>query len=1402
MIELKAEQIEALLLDGLPVITVPTGARPHLGGLDYVDLGAALKHALAGRTARIHMLVAYFSHSEVRDTSGRDTPDAIVLGELAEAASAEYHDDAAESSLSLAFGELTSVEACMAFWAWYWACRWHAADTVNAEAAARWRTNLLKALQSDENVAAQAIARLLADDDFDAWFQKVPDSEQDSWVDIAGLVNSADVRAAGSTVGTGAAARLFTFLCARKADVRWGGMGRGREQKGTFHPKLYVIERENQAGTADSVVLVGSGNWSKSALSAQGKHGNVEMGMGFRIAGHVWGECAPDSASPASRVTWAGKRIFQEFCTQISAWKPTTDRPVIGVFADVKQALVRPLAPPSHAEQDAQFPPLLQPYVDALRFARDVLSDQLGYARLRGLPAGVLQGTGQYQEDGARRLVAIIERDWGALLCDSTGLGKTWVAMRVIAHYARVFRDLRVVVIVPNATKSQWEEELNQQRRLGCNVDVLVHGMFQSTNISDDYRKIVAAELVVIDESHNFRNGTSTRSNRLRALLSLPTTNMDGTANARAAQGEYRPRRTLLMTATPINNSIDDLVAQVALFRFPVDGRKTPESLDRSVWTPLTNKEKIDEWLVRLRIATRRSGEWPAATRIDNAGWDDWAKNGVADYVKKQQQQLDLFDQQRRNGGSPVSGSPQQDRVMDNLLNQIMVRRNRKQAKHVDKRNGVDEMLFRPQPEKPAVLQVIQSDQERAVLATLLQAFDEESQGVKLMFAVYQAYAANSPELGALGGLQKMLFLKRLESSSVLLLQSMLRLIGLHAYRIVQTKSLVVLASQVAELEDTVLRSAAWPSIAQLWGCAGAIDGEGQLRQLAKHYGESSLAKADEATIDEDPMQTDCLPDAELNTDTQLVNFGHIVSDFRILVESAGQLAPLVLGEQLAAWPTKLALPGEVAWPKSAVWAQRLHTDGKVYALFALLAGHVAAGRKVIVFSQFSDSLAYIRSVVEAALENLNEIPSVVAHLGTNPTALQRLLSRVAYISGATDDVDKDRILQAFSPYYHKKLTPFPTLDRNGVEDRAGWTARWKAAAQRPVDILFATDVMAEGVNLQDAAVLVNFDLHWNPVRLIQRAGRIDRRLSRATETGNEFAQLLEIEKAEQISDVTFTIPSYYFQGRDEAPQFVNAILPPEIEQQLRLCQRLARKAITIRASVGLDRDIGIAGVEMDNEMDERMRADAFTEESNPTKTGNAELANIALINADYQIGRQERRGATGLESPQFVFRLHPKAGKMDPFLVRVRYTRNNQTVLRTGLIFPAGWNEAFDLPLGVARTTDGRTHLVDIDNKKKFVLGLAPEWADRCFFSKINTPDLARIVGELAPAAVVFKMRDTQWSGNAAYRLIWSVLHAEASDSKEVITANPVGDSPKIVSFTALQFPARFLNRTSSPAG
>lgn len=121
-----------------------------------------------------------------------------------------------------------------------------------------------------------------------------------------------------------------------------------------------------------------------------------------------------------------------------------------------------------------------------------------------------------------------------------------------------------------------------------------------------------------------------------------------------------------------------------------------------------------------------------------------------------------------------------------------------------------------------------------------------------------------------------------------------------------------------------------------------------------------------------------------------------------------------------------------------------------------------AGNRKVIVFTAFADTAQYLYQHLSTwALKNLGLHSALVTGAGRNQTTLPKLRR------------DLSSILTAFSP--RSKERP---------ED---------LAEEGDIDLLFATDCISEGQNLQDCDYLVNYDIHWNPVRIIQRFGRIDR---------------------------------------------------------------------------------------------------------------------------------------------------------------------------------------------------------------------------------------------------------------------------------------------------------------------
>lgn len=119
--------------------------------------------------------------------------------------------------------------------------------------------------------------------------------------------------------------------------------------------------------------------------------------------------------------------------------------------------------------------------------------------------------------------------------------------------------------------------------------------------------------------------------------------------------------------------------------------------------------------------------------------------------------------------------------------------------------------------------------------------------------------------------------------------------------------------------------------------------------------------------------------------------------------------------------------------------------------------------RKIIVFSAFADTTTYLyEHLAPYIYETYGLHSALVTGGGTNKVTTKNI------------PVDLSGILTNFSPRAKEKSKIYPHITEE-------------------IDILFATDCVSEGQNLQDCDFLVNYDIHWNPVRIIQRFGRIDR---------------------------------------------------------------------------------------------------------------------------------------------------------------------------------------------------------------------------------------------------------------------------------------------------------------------
>jgi len=161
-----------------------------------------------------------------------------------------------------------------------------------------------------------------------------------------------------------------------------------------------------------------------------------------------------------------------------------------------------------------------------------------------------------FQQEGLREAIRLIDRHGGVIVSDAVGLGKTYIGMGLLEHYVLGKRRKgfipRGLVICPAQLRDLvWEPKLNEY---GIKCDVISQ---ESLGRADfDWKNLNAYDVVLIDESHNFRNPGTGRYQNLMKLL--------GTGNPN--------KLVILMTATPINNSIWDLYHQVAFLTRGQDG--------------------------------------------------------------------------------------------------------------------------------------------------------------------------------------------------------------------------------------------------------------------------------------------------------------------------------------------------------------------------------------------------------------------------------------------------------------------------------------------------------------------------------------------------------------------------------------------------------------------------------------------------------------------------------------------------------------------------------------------------------------------------------------------------------------------------------------------------------------
>jgi hypothetical protein len=371
-------------------------------------------------------------------------------------------------------------------------------------------------------------------------------------------------------------------------------------------------------------------------------------------------------------------------------------------------------------------------------------------------------------------------------------------------------------VLAPNSVVSTWRREaLPALASFGlplATVRVISHTkmsrMSRASELlepvrgsSSDLEHLLLSDLVIVDEAHNFRSLAARRTKVLRDLLRLQP------------RREVR-RRVALLTATPVNNSLDDLRQETSLlFSRPLllSDAKTDDGYRRQA------VKEIQDRCARAR-GTRARGDVAGLVvhgQADGKFSDsiefrddlDFGANvqRIGDYLKEQDKRLKEVQASIRaaaQNNAPREESSAPARIAEDLLDRIVVQRSRALCKEIERQQASKvELLFRPDAELPEKLYY--SDEYDGIedaLARFLPLFDGDSDESKgktrpLSLKVYMWYDVreglkSADEMSSVVGLQRVLVLKRLESSPVSFLITLLRLTVLHAHRLQQLSNL------------------------------------------------------------------------------------------------------------------------------------------------------------------------------------------------------------------------------------------------------------------------------------------------------------------------------------------------------------------------------------------------------------------------------------------------------------------------------------------------------------------------------------------------------------------------------------------------------------------------------------
>ena len=581
-----------------------------------------------------------------------------------------------------------------------------------------------------------------------------------------------------------------------------------------------------------------------------------------------------------------------------------------------------------------------------------------------------------FQKDACLAIINKLEKYNGCILADSVGLGKTYTALSVIKYYES--RNKNVLVLCPKKLADNWTMYKNMYVTNPIAEDRLRYDVLYHTDLTRTRGKTGEIDLsqlnwsnydlIVIDESHNFRNGgkiysnEEEKQNRYSILL-----------NKVIRKGVRT--KVLMLSATPVNNRFIDLKNQLAL---AYEGN--PEEINEK----LGEDKNINSIFKHAQTAFNE--------------WNKLPRNERTTQTLLKKLDFDFFE----------------------LLDSVTIARSKKHIQQYYNTNNIGKFPEKLEPTN--IMPNISKKQDDINYDEIYKKLCE----LRLCIYTPSHYIYPSQQekyKEKYGYFNNNVFLGQLD-----------REIGLA--KLMARNLLKRIESSVYSFSKTIEKI-----ISKIDNMVNLID-----KYEFNHIGNNISNDLNSSEIDEID-EIDELDDNTIGEKVSIsINDIDYISYRRDLLEDVSILKNLLYRTKTITGQEDNKLSRLIETIQEKITLQPYNTNNK----------------KIIIFTAFSDTAEYIYDYISNFVKNTFDLETALITGTNNKSTINKTLNM-------------NEILVCFSPN---------SKEKNKLE-------HYKDLPN--IDILIATDCISEGQNLQDCDCVINYDIHWNPVRIIQRFGRIDR---------------------------------------------------------------------------------------------------------------------------------------------------------------------------------------------------------------------------------------------------------------------------------------------------------------------